>query len=64
MDKQEEVGRLTLSVREAAKALGVSPGTVRNEINAGRLPVVRVSIGRIAVPTWAISRLLDAARGQ
>ena len=64
MDNQAEVGRLTLSVREAAKALGVSPGTVRNEINAGRLPAVRVSIGRIAIPTWAVTRLLDAARGE
>jgi len=59
MDDNTGVERLTLNVREAAKALGVSPGTVRNEINAGRLPAVRVSIGRVVIPKWAISRLLN-----
>lgn len=41
---QSTLRRKTLTVREVADALGVCPQTVRNLVNAGRLPSVRVGL--------------------
>lgn len=49
-------GKFLYSVNEAAKALGISPGTVRNLINSNRLESVRMG-RRVMVPAVALERL-------
>lgn len=41
-----ELPPLAVSITEAARALGVSPQTLRNMITAGRCPVRTVKFGR------------------
>lgn len=43
-------GKLLLSQREAAKLLGMSVGTVNTMVNAGKIPVVRLSEGTARIP--------------
>jgi excisionase family DNA binding protein len=51
-------GRLTLTVREAAKLLGISPYTAYEAAHRGELPV-RFIGRRMLVPRAALLRLLD-----
>jgi excisionase family DNA binding protein len=54
-------GRLLVTVTEAAKALTVSPWTVRKWIDSGRLR--RVKIGRrVGLEPSELERLLSAGR--
>jgi excisionase family DNA binding protein len=53
-----EDGRLTLTVREAAKLLGISPYTAYEAAHRGELPV-RFIGRRMLVPRAALLRLLD-----
>jgi excisionase family DNA binding protein len=57
--------RLTLSVAEAARAIGVSRANAYNLIHAGELPSIRLG-GRILVPRRAleerIARLAESSR--
>jgi excisionase family DNA binding protein len=53
-----EDGRLTLTVREAAKLLGISPYTAYEAAHRGELPV-RFIGRRMLVPRTALLRLLD-----
>ncbi len=50
--------RPTLSIEEAAEALGVSRATAYTAAKEERIPAIRVSAGRIVVPTAALRRLL------
>lgn len=52
--KQE---RLTLSVKEAAAALGIAPLTVYNAVAAGSFPSIKVG-KRILIPRAAIEKML------
>jgi excisionase family DNA binding protein len=52
-----EDGRLTLTVREAAKLLGISPYTAYEAAHRGELPV-RFIGRRMLVPRAALLRLL------
>jgi excisionase family DNA binding protein len=56
-----EDGRLTLTVREAAKLLGISPYTAYEAAHRGELPV-RFIGRRMLVPRAALLRLLDEQR--
>jgi excisionase family DNA binding protein len=53
--------RLTLSVVEAARALGISRASAYSAIHEGRIPAIRVSKRRLVVPVSALRRLLDEA---
>ena len=50
--------RLTLTLPEVAKALGISRGLVYQLAKEGRLPVIRLG-KRLLVPKVALSRLLE-----
>lgn len=52
-------GRISLTVDEAAPALGLSPRTVRNAIKNGEIPSVKVG-GRRLIPVKALERHLEA----
>jgi excisionase family DNA binding protein len=54
----EEDGRLTWTVREAAKLLGISAGSAYEAAHRGELPV-RVIGRRMLVPRAALLRLLS-----
>ena len=55
----ETSGRISFRVEEAADALGVSVGHVRNEIARGNLPVAH--LGRaIVIPAEALRHYIDA----
>lgn len=54
--------KLTYSVAEAAKALGVSEWSVRKAVNAGDLPKVPAYFGdRILIPRRALEEQINAA---
>jgi excisionase family DNA binding protein len=48
---------LTISVHEAAEALGVVPATVYAWVRAGEIPSLRLG-GRIRIPTGKLADLL------
>lgn len=56
--------RLTVSVREASEALGLSVDTIRALIAAGRLPAVRVSPSKNGQLLVSKQGLLDFANGR
>ena len=49
----------TLTVPEAAKALGISRTTAYEAARTGQLPIIRIG-KRILVPAVALDRLLEA----
>ncbi len=52
-------GPPTLSVEQAAQALGVSRAYAYSMAREGRLPVIRVGDRRVKVPTAALLRMLN-----
>jgi excisionase family DNA binding protein len=52
--------RLTVTVPEAARLLGISRGAAYEAAHRGELPVIRIG-RRMVVPWPALRRLLDAA---
>lgn len=51
--------RPTLTVGEAARALGVSEWALRRSLNAGDSPVTSIRIGRrVVIPTAPLRRLV------
>lgn len=48
---------LTLSVHQAAEALGVVPATVYSWVRSGEIPSLRLG-GRIRIPTGQLASLL------
>lgn len=55
----EETRRLTLTVEEAAKTLGISRGTAYQLAREGRLPVVRAGERRLLVPIKGLNDFLE-----
>jgi excisionase family DNA binding protein len=55
-----ENGRLTMSVPEAATALGISRGHAFAMVHSGELPSIRLG-KRLLVPVEALRRMVDAA---
>ena len=51
-------GPTTISVEEAARYLGVSRAYAYAMVREGRLPVIRLGIKRVRVPSAALARLL------
>ena len=58
--KATETTRLTVTVVEAAKLLGIGKNAAYEAANAGQLPVIRIG-RRMVVPVAALERLLDPA---
>jgi len=52
---------LTMTVEQAADALGISRATAYTLVHTGRLPAIRISDRRIIIPKKAISELLASA---
>ena len=53
------VDRLTMTVGEAATALGIGRGIAYRGVNRGEIPSIRVG-GRILVPIVALEKMLSA----
>ena len=53
--------RLTYTVEEAAKALGISRGLAYEMVREGRLPALRLGQRRLIIPRVALEGLLDLA---
>jgi excisionase family DNA binding protein len=45
--------RVAWTIREAARALGISVSSVRRQIGAGHLPILRIGVS-VRVPDWAL----------
>jgi excisionase family DNA binding protein len=54
--------RLTLTVEEAAQALGISRASAYEAVRAKQIPSVRIG-KRILVPKAALARMLEEAAG-
>lgn len=61
MATQEKIKRLTMTVEEAGKALGISRATAYTLAREGRLPVIRISDRRLIIPKVALERMLSEA---
>jgi excisionase family DNA binding protein len=55
-----EIERQTLTVSEAAQALGVSRNKAYEAAKRGEIPTIKIG-GRILVPRAALERMLDGA---
>ena len=53
--------QITVSIREAADAIGLSPWTVRKMVKNGKLPSVRIN-RRVLIETTALRELIDKSR--
>lgn len=53
--------KLTLSVEEAAKALGIGRNLCYDRVKTGEIPVIKVG-KRLLVPRAALERLLEEGR--
>jgi len=53
--------RLTMTVKEAGEALGISRATAYALAREGRLPVIRISDRRLIVPKAALEKMLSEA---
>jgi excisionase family DNA binding protein len=58
--KADSTERLTLSIAEAAKALGVGKNQAYEAAKRGELPVVKIG-KRLLVPVAALKRKLEGA---
>ena len=52
-------GKLTLTVEQAAKLLGISRGLAYEMVKMGKIPAIRFG-RRVVVPRRALARLLEA----
>jgi excisionase family DNA binding protein len=51
----------TLTIEASAARAGVSGGTIRNLIRAGRLPIIRFSARNVRIPADALEAFLAEA---
>jgi excisionase family DNA binding protein len=59
----KETERLTMTVEEAAQAIGISRGTAYDLIHQKKLPAIRISERRLVVPIKAIEKMLEGLAG-
>ena len=64
IENQNRIEKLTMTVDEAAEALGISRATAYTLAQQGRLPVIRISDRRLIVPKKALDELLASANKQ
>ncbi|OGN94153.1 MAG: hypothetical protein A2Z75_08360 [Chloroflexi bacterium RBG_13_50_10] len=60
-NNRDKTERLTMTVEEAAIALGISRATAYSLVNQGRLPAIRISDRRLILPVKSINELLASA---
>jgi len=60
-NNRDKTERLTMTVEEAAIALGISRATAYSLVNQGRLPAIRISDRRLIVPIKALNELLASS---
>ena len=56
----QDKGRLTYTVEEAGRMLGISRGSAYEAAKSGQLPVLKIG-GRLLVPKAALDRMLGSA---
>jgi excisionase family DNA binding protein len=54
-----KIERLTMTVEEVGKALGISRATAYMLVNSGRIPAIRISERRLIIPRIAVQKLLE-----
>ena len=59
MEREEE--RLTMTVKEAGDALGISRATAYMLANTGEIPTIRLGERRLVVPKAALMKMLESA---
>ena len=57
----EHSERLTMTVPEAAHALGISPATAYSLVEQGKLPAIRISERRLIIPVKSLLAMLEKA---
>lgn len=60
MSKQQQEERLTLTVNEVARLLGLSRGATYEAVRTGQIPSIRIG-RRIIIPRVALVKLLEEA---
>ena len=55
--------RLTMTISEVAKTLGISRGTAYMLANTGGIPVIRLGERRLVVPRAALLKMLENTGG-
>ena len=60
----KKVERLTMTVKEAGEALGISRATAYALVREGRLPAIRISDRRLVIPKTALEKMLAEAGKQ
>ena len=60
MTEKKGENRLTLTVDEAAQALGLSRNSCYQAVDTGAIPSIRIG-KRILIPRFALERLLNGA---
>ncbi len=53
--------RLTLTIPEVARALGISRNLAYELAKQGKIPALRLSLRRLVVPRYALERMLAEA---
>ncbi len=53
--------RLTMTVKEAGDALGISRATAYMLANTGQIPTIRLGERRLVVPRAALMKMLESA---
>lgn len=56
------IDKLTLSIEEAAHAIGLSPWTIRKYVALGKLKATHIG-RRVLIEPCELRRLIDAGRG-
>ena len=52
--------KLTMTIPEAAEALGISRATAYQLANSGKLPAIRISTRRFVIPVKSLLEMLDS----
>ena len=62
MNIENKTEKLTMSVVDAGKALGVSRATAYLLANTGQIPAIRISQRRLVVPIAALLKMLESTK--
>ena len=57
---KKDVEKLTMTVKEAGEALGISRATAYMLVNTGRIPAIRLGERRLVVPRIALFKMLES----
>ena len=56
----DEAERMTMTVEEASRTLGISRATAYTLARQGRLPAIRISDRRLIIPVKSLMAMLEA----